>query len=195
MELRRGLAARNRDAFLPDLAMSLNNLSNMQSEVGQREAALATAQEGVELLRELVGRNRDAFLPDLASALNNLANRQSAVGQREALATAQEAVEEYRELMKRHRDAFVQNFATSCWTLANILCDVGKPAEGQSTYAQAIREVLPEVNKLPAVYVGFAVTLLRNYLEKAKAAGLEPDAALLTEAMQTLEPYLQKEQE
>jgi len=196
VEKYRELAGRTRDAFLPDLATSLNNLANRQSDMGQREEALATAEEAVEKCRELARWNRHAFLPDLAMSLNNLANMQSAVGQREAaLATAQEAVEKYRELMKFHRDAFVQNFAKSCWTLADILHEVGKPAEGQSTYAQAIREVLPEVAKLPAVYVGLAVTLLRNYLERAQAAGLEPDTALITEAMQILGPYLQKEQE
>ncbi len=34
--IRRELAARNREAFLPDLAAPLNNQANLQSEMGQR---------------------------------------------------------------------------------------------------------------------------------------------------------------
>jgi hypothetical protein len=46
------LAQRNPDAFVPDLATSLNTLANRQSEVGQRDEALQTAQEAVRLRRE-----------------------------------------------------------------------------------------------------------------------------------------------
>ncbi len=63
------------------------------SEVGQREAALAPAQEAADLYRELAAKAPDAYRPDLAMALNNLATSLSEVGQREAaLAPAQEAV-------------------------------------------------------------------------------------------------------
>ncbi|HYL76314.1 MAG TPA: tetratricopeptide repeat protein, partial [Bryobacteraceae bacterium] len=55
-----------REAFLSDLAMSLNNQANLQSEMGQRAEALQSIQEAVEIRRELVGKNREAFLPDFA---------------------------------------------------------------------------------------------------------------------------------
>ncbi|MCY1060018.1 tetratricopeptide repeat protein [Nannocystis sp. SCPEA4] len=72
--------------------MSLNNLGNRQSEVGQREAALASAAEAVRIYEELAKRNPKAFQPDLAMSLNNLGIRQSEAGQREAaLASAAEA--------------------------------------------------------------------------------------------------------
>ena len=46
---RRRLAARNPEAFQPDLAMSLNNLSNQLSELGRHEAL--TAKREAEHLR------------------------------------------------------------------------------------------------------------------------------------------------
>jgi len=58
--------AANREAFLPDLAMSLNNQANRQSEMGKRAEALASIEEAVKHYRELVAANREAFLPDLA---------------------------------------------------------------------------------------------------------------------------------
>ncbi|MBZ5729269.1 MAG: tetratricopeptide repeat protein [Acidobacteriia bacterium] len=54
------------EAFLPDLAMALNNQANCQSAMGQRGEALQSIQEAVENCRELVGKNREAFLPGLA---------------------------------------------------------------------------------------------------------------------------------
>jgi tetratricopeptide (TPR) repeat protein len=63
------LAGKNREAFLPDLAMSLNNRANLQSEMGQRAEALASIEEAVQIRRELAGKNREAFLPDLARSL------------------------------------------------------------------------------------------------------------------------------
>jgi tetratricopeptide (TPR) repeat protein len=75
------------------LAFALNNLATFLSALGEREAALATAQEAVALHRQLAAVRPDAFAPDLAMSLNNLANRLSDLGQREeALAAAQEAV-------------------------------------------------------------------------------------------------------
>ena len=43
----RQLAAARPDAFTPDLATSLNNLSNRLSDLGRREDALAVAEEAV----------------------------------------------------------------------------------------------------------------------------------------------------
>jgi tetratricopeptide (TPR) repeat protein len=67
------------------LASSLTNLANLQSNMGQREAALATAQEAADLYRELVRLNRDAFAADYARVhgvlghiLNGLARSQEA---------------------------------------------------------------------------------------------------------------------
>ena len=64
--LRRELAASDPDAFFPALAMSLNNQSNMQSDMGQRPEALASIAEAVDIRRKLASANPDAFLPNLA---------------------------------------------------------------------------------------------------------------------------------
>ncbi|MCK9879181.1 tetratricopeptide repeat protein, partial [Frankia sp. Ag45/Mut15] len=67
------LAADSPDAYLPDLAASLNNLATFLSEVGRRAEALTPAQEAVNLRRQLAADSPDAYLPDLAASLNNLA--------------------------------------------------------------------------------------------------------------------------
>jgi tetratricopeptide (TPR) repeat protein len=70
----RQLAADRPAAFNPDLAMSLNNLSNRLSDLGHREDALTAIQEAVELYRKLAADRPAAFNPDLAMSLNNLSN-------------------------------------------------------------------------------------------------------------------------
>jgi tetratricopeptide (TPR) repeat protein len=51
VDLYRRLAAQHPDAFLPDLAGSLNNLGAMLSEMGRRAEALQATQEAVDLYR------------------------------------------------------------------------------------------------------------------------------------------------
>jgi hypothetical protein len=57
------------DAFLPDLATSLNNLSVRLGRLGRREDALAAIEEAVTAYRRLAEDRPDAFLPDLARSL------------------------------------------------------------------------------------------------------------------------------
>ena len=68
----RRLAEANPDAWLPDLASSLNNLGVRLAEAGRREEALAPTEEAVTIRRRLAQNNPDAWLPDLATSLNNL---------------------------------------------------------------------------------------------------------------------------
>jgi hypothetical protein len=66
------LVAGNRDAYLAELAMSVNNHAARRAEAGRWAQALATSQEAVDLRRELVAGNRNTYLPDLATSLWNV---------------------------------------------------------------------------------------------------------------------------
>ncbi len=100
-------------------ARFLNNLGNRQSALGQREAALASAVEAVDLYRKLADSRPVAFLPDLATSLNNLGIRQSALGQREAaLASTQEALDLRRKLAASRPEAFLPDLAVASTTWA-----------------------------------------------------------------------------
>ena len=127
MDIRRALAEDRPDAFRPDLAMSLNNLAAMLSELGRREEALERAQEAAETYRALAEDRPDAFRPDLAMSLNTLANRLSELGRREeALERAQEAAEIYRALAVARPDAFRPDLAMSLGALTNCLERAGQ---------------------------------------------------------------------
>ncbi len=71
VEIRRELARERPDAFRPDLATSLNNLS---LELGTWEEALVAIEEAVAIRRQLAARWLAAFQPALARSLLNRAD-------------------------------------------------------------------------------------------------------------------------
>ncbi len=68
VELYRELVELNRDAYLPDLAASVNNLALRLAEAGRRAEGLAAAQEAETFYRELAASEPDIFAADLAAA-------------------------------------------------------------------------------------------------------------------------------
>ncbi|MET8072406.1 tetratricopeptide repeat protein, partial [Streptomyces sp. NPDC005271] len=123
----RALASTDPDAFLPNLAMSLNNLSGRLGDLGRREDALTAIEEAVTVRRELAAARPDAFLPNLATSLNNLSIRLGELGRHEdALTAIEEAVTVRRELAAARPDAFLPNLATSLNNLSIRLGELGR---------------------------------------------------------------------
>jgi Tetratricopeptide repeat len=65
----RALAAARPDAFRPDLASSLNNLSLALDGLGRQEEALAAIEEAVSIRRELAARWPDTYGHQLEQSL------------------------------------------------------------------------------------------------------------------------------
>jgi len=159
----RQLTAANPDAYLPDLAASLNNLGIRLADAGQRQAALAPAREAADTYRQLTAANPDAYLPDLAASLNNLGIRLAETGQRQAaLAPAREAADTYRQLAEANPDAYLPDLAMALNNLGIRLADAGQrqavlaPArEAADTYRQ-----LAEAN--PDAYLPDLAMALNN---------------------------------
>jgi tetratricopeptide (TPR) repeat protein len=167
--------------------MALNNLANRLSEVGQREAALAPAQEATDLYRQLAAKAPDAWRPDLAMALNNLANSLSEVGQREAaLATAQEAVAIRRELAAKAPDAYRPALAGSLAVLANRLEENGDLERALESNREAIELYRPYFRALPQAFVHWILPMCRQYIERCEKLGREADAEILAPIAETL---------
>ena len=96
----RALATKRPDAFLPDLAASLDSLGDRLTSLGRRDQALAAIGEAVTTYRVLA-QARPAFRPDLAVSLYNLSASLAGLGRRdEALAAMNEAVGIRRALAK-----------------------------------------------------------------------------------------------
>ncbi|MFG1957328.1 tetratricopeptide repeat protein [Nonomuraea sp. NPDC049028] len=133
------LAESNRDAYLPNLAMSLSNHAVGLAAVGRRAEAVPISEQAVELRRELAELNRDAYLPDLAMSLSNHAVRLAEVGRRaEAVPVSEQAIELHGELAEHNRDTYLSNLATSLSNHAALLAEVGRVAEAVPIAEQAV---------------------------------------------------------
>ncbi|MQA24459.1 MAG: tetratricopeptide repeat protein, partial [Micromonosporaceae bacterium] len=94
VDLREELADGNREAYLPNLAMSVNNHAVRLAEAGRRGDALTFSQRAVDTYEELADSNREAYLPNLAMSVNNHAVRLAEAGRRgDALTFSQRAVD------------------------------------------------------------------------------------------------------
>jgi hypothetical protein len=122
--------AKTNPAFLPDLAMALNNLGVFLSEVGRRQEALAPTEEALKIYRELAKTN-PAFLPDVAMALNNLGYRQLQLDQPEIARNAYEESIEILRPLAASNPAFQDALQRSLNNLENL-----NRAEGIRTGAQ-----------------------------------------------------------
>jgi tetratricopeptide (TPR) repeat protein len=175
----RRLTETNPAAYLPDLAMSLNNLGNWLAEVGRRQEALAATEEAVTIHRRLTEANPAAYLPNLAAALNNLGLRLAEVGRRqEALAPTEEAVTIYRRLTETNPAAYLPNLAAALNNLGLRLAEVGRRQEALAPTEEAvtIRRRLTETN--PAAYLPNLANALWGFAWVRQDIGSETRPAL-----------------
>ncbi|MGE5765428.1 MAG: tetratricopeptide repeat protein [Mycobacterium leprae] len=127
----RALSELASEAYLPDLAASLNNLGFRLAAVGPRartgEQTQAPIEEAVQIYRALADGDHK-YLPGLAMSLNNLSQQQAAVGRRkQALAAIEEAVQIYREVAGTGgRKTYLRNLATSLANQVTRLPSAGR---------------------------------------------------------------------
>jgi tetratricopeptide (TPR) repeat protein len=168
----RELAAGNRDAFLPDLAMSLNNVGAFLSSLGRRDEALRASEEAVAIYRELAAGNRDAFLPDLAMSLNNVGAFLSSLGRRdEALRASEEAVAIRRELAAGNRDAFLPDLALSLCARGDVLTGGGQFEEASESYFEGLQLYLGIIQIAPDEIGPRVQSNLGNMVAALRSAG------------------------
>jgi Tetratricopeptide repeat len=67
------VSAARPDAFRPDLARSLHNLSNRLADLGRPQDALDAGEEAVTIRRELAARWPDAYRHELEQSLRVVA--------------------------------------------------------------------------------------------------------------------------
>ncbi|MGH4019937.1 MAG: hypothetical protein ACRDT0_12000 [Pseudonocardiaceae bacterium] len=127
------------EAYLPELAMSVHQLTTKLAEIGQHEIALAPAQQAVDTYRVLAEANPPAYLPFLAMALNDLAVYLSAIGRRQAaLAPGAEAVDVFRVLTGTDPAACLPHLVTSLNNLAGHLAGLDRISDGVDVYTTCV---------------------------------------------------------
>ncbi|MDF1490337.1 CHAT domain-containing protein, partial [Tessaracoccus caeni] len=168
----RQLAETNPAAFLPNLAMSLNNQAKQRSEAGDRAGALEAIDEAVTIRRQLAETNPAAFLPNLAMSLNNQATMRSEVGDlTAALQTIDETVTNYRQLAETNPAAFLPNLAGSLINQAAIRSEVGDRTAALQTIDEAITHYRQLAETNPAAFLPNLAGSLNNQANQRAEVG------------------------
>ncbi len=175
LALYRTLAAVHPEAYLPDVAMTLNNLGNLQRNQHDFAAAAASYQEALAIRRTLAEAHPEAYLPDVAMTLNNLGNLQRDQHDFAAAAASyQEALALYRTLAEAHPEAYLPNVAMTAVNLSIFYLRAVPDKEKSLAYAkEALVSALPLVEFLPA-----AKDYARLALQVAETWGLDAEEFL-----------------
>lgn len=163
LKICRELAKNNSDAYLPDLAMSCNNLALSLFNTGAFEEAEELFREALKIHYSLAEKNPDAYLPNLAMNYDNLANLLHAVGSFEDSENMfREALKIFRELAEKNPDAYLPDFAISCSNLASLLQDAHSFKEAEKLYREALKIRRELAEKNPDVYLPSLATNYNN---------------------------------
>lgn len=86
--------SRKPEAYLPDVAMTLNNLANLYKETQRLREAEESYRESLSTYRKLAELNPEAYLPDVARTLNNLGSLYRDTQRHQSAKTACEEAEQ-----------------------------------------------------------------------------------------------------
>jgi tetratricopeptide (TPR) repeat protein len=139
----RSQAEANPAAFLPDVAMTLNNLGLLYKSTQQLEQAEAVYQEALTTYRQLAEANPAAFLPNITTVLNNLGVLYKSTQRLEqAEVVYQEALTILRQLAEANPAAFLPDVAMALNNLGLLYENKGQldKVGGLHLEAQIIRE-------------------------------------------------------
>ena len=98
MKIRRNLAEKNPDAYLPDLATSCNNLATLFYNTGSFKEAEELYQEALKIRRNLAEENPEVYLPELQLVCDNLTALLEKTGRREEADNLRREVAEFFKL-------------------------------------------------------------------------------------------------
>ncbi|MFC8849730.1 tetratricopeptide repeat protein, partial [Micromonospora sp. NPDC057141] len=108
------------------------------ANAGQRQRALAPAENAVRIRRRLAEVNPNAHLPNLAKSLNTLGALLAMLGRREqALGSVEEATGIYRRLVGANLDTYLPDLAGSLNNLGTLLAALGQQEQALAPVDEA----------------------------------------------------------
>jgi uncharacterized protein YeeX (DUF496 family) len=181
----RMLAEKSPEAYLPEVAMTLNNLGALQAKQHDFAGAEKSLRETLDTYRRLAKANPEAYLPAVATTLNNLGNLQA---DQHDFAGAEKA---YREALDiRHRlakvnpEAYLPDVAMTAVNMSIFFLQSQPDKEKSLAYAkEAVQAAQPFMEIIPATKAD-----ADKALQVAEAWELEP-AVFWKEAIKSLKKY------
>ena len=135
----RQLAQANPQAYLPNVAMTLNNLGLLYSATQRLSEGEQAYQEALTTSRQLAQANPQAYLPNVAMTLNNLGELYRTTQRlSEGEQAFQEALIIRRQLAQANPQAYLPNVATTLNTLGILRLDQEDLPQAQTLIAEAL---------------------------------------------------------
>ena len=159
----RELAQQNPEAYLPDVAASLNNLGNLLSDTNDLKQAQDYYEEALQIRRELARKNPEAYLPDVAASLNNLGILLCDTNDlKQAQDYYEEALQIHRELAQQNPEAYLPDVAASLNNLGVLLRDTNDLKKAQDYYEKALQIHRELAKQNPEAYLPDVAASLNN---------------------------------
>ncbi|MBB3181162.1 tetratricopeptide repeat protein [Variovorax sp. Sphag1AA] len=163
LSIRRTLAQKNPDVYLPSVASTLNNLARLNRHENRLAEARKAYEEALSTYRTLARKSPEADLPYVAITLNNLGvlNREE-----NRMAEARKALEEAlsirRTLAQKNPDAYLPDVASTLNNLGVLHRDENRLAEARKAYDEALSTYRTLAQKSPEAYLPYVATTLNN---------------------------------
>jgi tetratricopeptide (TPR) repeat protein len=113
----RELARKDPETYLPDVAMTLNNLGILDSAQDRMKEARKEYEESLKIYRKLAQKDPEAYLPNVAATLNNLGVLDRDKNRME------EALKTYGELAQKDPETYLPYVAITRNNLGNLNSD------------------------------------------------------------------------
>jgi len=163
------------EAYLPDVAATLNNQGNLQGDQHDFAAAAESYREALARYRTLAEAHPEVYLPNVATTLNNLGNLQRVQHDFAAAAESyREALAICRTLAEAHPEAYLPNVAATAVNLSIFyLQDLPDKDESLAFAEESLIAALPLMESVPTVQ-----NYVRTALEIAQEWGLDAEEFL-----------------
>ena len=159
----RELVKKNPEAYLPDVATSLNNLGVLLCDTNDLKKAQDCYKEALQIHRELAQQNPEAYLPKVATSLNNLGVLLHNTNDlKKAQDYYEEALQIRQELAQQNPEAYLPDVATSLNTLGNLLSITNDLKQAQDCYEEALQICRELAKKNPETHLPDMATYLNN---------------------------------
>ena len=157
------LAKQNPEAYLLNVAATLNNLGILLSDINELKQAQEYYEEALQICRELAKQNPEAYLPNVAATLDNLGNLLSDINDlKQAQEYYEEALQIRRELAKQNPKAYLQDVAETLNNLGVLLSDINEPKQAQEYYEEALQILRELAKQNPKAYLPKVAATLNN---------------------------------
>ncbi len=163
LKIYRVLAKKKPRTYLPDVAITLNNLANLHLDKNEFPLALEKYKEALKIRRVLAKEDPRTYLPDVAMTLNNLANLQKAKNEfPQALKKYEEALKIRRALAKENPRTYLPDVAMILNNLANLQKAKNEFPLALKKYEKALKIYRVLAKENPRTYLPYVAMTLNN---------------------------------